>query len=563
MSSFAVRFSGLNITRAEMVHVDGVTPSVCMAYGPPQDVKRRTGLLRFMRNRAPLITFRDCLVREVIQKPTVATGTLESCYEIVDRRWKWAYRRVSGRYNYRDERGNLVKDTYKSWKDLFELVLDGLQEARRKLDLSHAPKEPMEIDWDDVTCADALRQLLTATGSVLALQTDDTVLVEAVGAGPVISRQHALTLRVWHDKTSQPVRYEVRFGPTIYQQWMACEPIGYNWPGELVPLEDVKWETDEFGEYDEYLAYGVPGHAGYQYDSAVWQSRASWPRGPMFYYRISGPAISTSTMDPEWDAEVTTITGIPDPDAYKPETRNVLADSEAYPGLDGILPLRDLLFAPLFGTAATKPGYVTRFANWYSPKPHPPKLWVISASPYSAACIPEYGNEFWLFDADDSMLQKATGIVVLPESAFRLSMGLAMRPAFVYVLCAFAVRDKNGRHLRLRYSKTVGQGEAQLTVMIERPDIFQWVCGHRHDKFMSNKDKLLNEIGPEIVDARVRELHNSRRATDITWNGLVPVNVRGNLRQVRWLSSPSRCTTSASVNSINVQYATRPESPYV
>src|SRR5579862_1093188 len=87
--------------------------------------------------------------------------------EIVDRRWRWReLGQISGCYNQRDPRGQLLPWTLKSVKDLISLCLTAMGESDFELNLPTAATSTDAIypavDWNAVNPAYALMQLVEA-----------------------------------------------------------------------------------------------------------------------------------------------------------------------------------------------------------------------------------------------------------------------------------------------------------------------------------------------------------------------------------------------------------------
>ena len=119
----------------------GITPGLATLYIPPQPGRIfEVGPLLVSYGNTQLV-FPDCKV-DRISVETDGEGHTVWGLSILDRRWKWAWGRISGYYNVR--RGEtLVKETEKRPQELATLCLEAMGETG--YDVSRMPDIPERL----------------------------------------------------------------------------------------------------------------------------------------------------------------------------------------------------------------------------------------------------------------------------------------------------------------------------------------------------------------------------------------------------------------------------------
>lgn len=165
---------------------------------------------------------------------------------IWDRRWKWQYGGVSGKYNFDFREGppKLDPNHEQTPQQLAILCLLAMGEVGFDvLDLPNASRPP--VDWDHRNPAQALAELAESLGCVVVLQLDNTVALRRVGAGaalPIFNQgvygpmQDTLTI----DPPERPDGLLV-VGRLVYQEDFELEAIGQDTDGEWKPIEELSY----------------------------------------------------------------------------------------------------------------------------------------------------------------------------------------------------------------------------------------------------------------------------------------------------------------------------------
>lgn len=176
------RFPGVEqIREAEYVLQHGISPGVATITMRPQaNFPAVGGSLTFLRDGAKVLELKDCRVAS--GSGTASAGGRLVRLTILDRRWKWAFGQISGRYNLRLENNTLRKDTEKKPQELAKLLLEAMGEQGYSVaDLPNDTRP--EVNWDYTVPAQALAELCEELGCRIVLKTDNTVKLCKIGEG--------------------------------------------------------------------------------------------------------------------------------------------------------------------------------------------------------------------------------------------------------------------------------------------------------------------------------------------------------------------------------------------
>ncbi len=182
---------------------------------------------------------------------------------ILDRRWKWRYGAISGRYNVLDPRGKLVPWTIRSPQELAELCLaamgernyrvhlpEGLtskvnEKIQRFLELGETfPQSftnPLTV-WDMTPPAEALARLAELYGCRVIYQPFlDRVLVAPLGAGRPLPPGPCEVIAPSVDSPETPSAVGVAGVPVRIQMRLLLEPVGKEWDGSYRPVNELSY----------------------------------------------------------------------------------------------------------------------------------------------------------------------------------------------------------------------------------------------------------------------------------------------------------------------------------
>lgn len=242
----------------------GIQPALFQLVTLPQTLPPSTyGDLVFSDRVHGTISLRNCKVDRI----TSSTGPGGTTWrlEILDRRWQWAFGRIDGLYNRTDPRGKLIPWSIRSPTELAVLCLEAMGERGYKVDLP--PGLPRSIglnlarylllgenfpqsvsnppaEWLAVPPAQALARLADRFGCrVVYSPMSDTVSVVPLGKGITVwpSGWPAEEISPTDDPPEAPSAVGVVGAPIRYQMRFLLEPVGQDWDGQYVPIDQLTY----------------------------------------------------------------------------------------------------------------------------------------------------------------------------------------------------------------------------------------------------------------------------------------------------------------------------------
>lgn len=233
----------------------GISPGVCVLNVPPQgsgfapmgDLEFRQGNVR--------LKLTGCRV-DSVESEWTSEGL---CWRIVilDRRWRWKFGAISGRYNIRNRDLSIkngqygTRNTEATPQDLAKLCFDAMGETG--YDVADLPNDTRpEVDWDGDLPAEALARLCESLGCRIVPTAKDTFAIRVSGVGQPLPKSQFLEYHEGFDTAECPDQIGVRLAPTLIevhlplqavigteifgvQEWAAPDPN--KWPPG-VPIEE-------------------------------------------------------------------------------------------------------------------------------------------------------------------------------------------------------------------------------------------------------------------------------------------------------------------------------------
>ena len=176
-------------------------------------------------------TFEDCFIDSVDVR---WDGRVVWDVTLYDRRWKWSFGQVSGRYNNRVN-GTVLPKNRKTLKQLVEICLDEMGETG--YDTSIVPDDEYPaVEWDLEIPARAIMSVVDEYGLTVSLQKDGSVKIVRLGFGGALPKYNQLTQNSSFDPSNHPSKVRSVSRPTVFQADLPLKAVGY------------EQETDE-GEY--------------------------------------------------------------------------------------------------------------------------------------------------------------------------------------------------------------------------------------------------------------------------------------------------------------------------
>ena len=167
-------------------------------------------------------TFRDCLVDSV---DVVWRGTTVWDVTLLDRRWKWSFGQISGRYNNRVN-GTVLPKNRKTLKELVELCLDAMGETGYDTSIVSEDDYP-SVEWDLEIPARAMMNIVDEYGLTVSLQRDGSVKMVRLGFGGALPKYNQLTQNQSFDPSNHPAKIRSVSRPTIFQADLPLKAVGY------------------------------------------------------------------------------------------------------------------------------------------------------------------------------------------------------------------------------------------------------------------------------------------------------------------------------------------------
>ncbi len=451
---------------------------------------------------------------------------------ILDRRWRWRYGQISGRYNVRQKDGTLDTTTEQTPQQLARRLLEAMGES--ECDLSGLPNLARpEVDWVYANPAHALAELAESLGCRVVLDLDGLVSLPTVGTGADLPDTG--TQRTWNFGIDPPTRPESLLlvgGPTRFQTMFRLEAVGQEPPapqttgqssepqstssststtaGQIVPIDELSYKPVGGWQNESYL-----GFANVQDPAARAKARETIYR----WYRI----LSTAPMSTAGEFQIAGC-------------------DSAVNGLWQILPIERGLIDTYTGSDGIE-------------RPQPPQVagifWDRSLDANNIPVQRPYRGRFTL-DAE-------RGIVMFDEPVLQVdSTGTAFAPAELYLTVAHAVKDPETlQELRQTWERDVPgsgteSGVGTGAAVFRRDDMVlavttQYDANNNPKGRLDNSDALDRESEYQL-DA-IETAFETVETDFVEYAGLVAINPDGAISQVSWSGGPAGTVTRAGRNS--------------
>jgi len=225
-----IRWPGLKTGYYSAMHTvgHGISPSVCVLVIPPQGPDfAGFGQLEWVQGNTA-VKFSSCRMDKIDPEWT-SEGPIWRV-TILDRRWRWRYGVIHGRYNVRNPDGS-VKDgsngernTEKTPQELAALCFDAMGEGR--YDVGDLPNDTRpEVLWDGAVPAQALQALCDQFGCRIVPQAADTFAIRRAGVGADLPRMDVMEFHAGFDTAELPDQVGVQLGETLIEVHLPLEAV--------------------------------------------------------------------------------------------------------------------------------------------------------------------------------------------------------------------------------------------------------------------------------------------------------------------------------------------------
>ncbi len=239
-----VYFPGVQVaTAADFTLSHGISPSVCLLQTVPQtSYVAEIGTLQLSFG-STLLSFPDCAVRSATLRSS-EQGLFWSL-QILDRRWKWQFGEIDGRYNVRSADGSIIDSTEKTPRQLAELLLRAMNESQFDVDQIPNDSRPTVV-WDAANPADELAQLCDQLSCRIVLGLDNHVRIRPIGDGQTLPEMGLeMNAAFGLQAQTRPDSLKLVGGPTLFQSRLSLEAVGEDTDGKIKPIDQLSYRPDQ------------------------------------------------------------------------------------------------------------------------------------------------------------------------------------------------------------------------------------------------------------------------------------------------------------------------------
>ena len=221
----------------------GISPSVAMVEIAPQNSLILTnGTLTLTFGSNFKLQFPGCRVKS----PTIRYG-LDGrimAFGIEDRRWKWRYGDVYGRYNIKKSDGTIdtLRSKEKTPQELARILLEAMNE--QNYDVSALPNTlRLTREWRGNNPAEELAQLCDELGCRVMLGLDDRVKIITLGQGKDLPINNSRrTTGYGLEINGIPDSLKAVCAPTRWQSKLKLEAVGLDVDGRIKPVDKLSYK---------------------------------------------------------------------------------------------------------------------------------------------------------------------------------------------------------------------------------------------------------------------------------------------------------------------------------
>lgn len=219
----------------------GISPSIATLTIPVGKVSSIPSVANLVvAYDADFLGFHDCATVDV----TPQTGNANMVtVKVADRRWKWEFGSISGRYNRPQiNRGATVYINEEPPSRLAILLLTAMGETG--FDVSALPNDDRPyVDWENDNPAEELDSLCRSLGCTVVLTQNNTVKIVRTGEGatlPITNKE----MNIGYSWSNRPIPKTIRVvtAPIRWSIVKACHPVGQDIDGEIKPIEQLSFE---------------------------------------------------------------------------------------------------------------------------------------------------------------------------------------------------------------------------------------------------------------------------------------------------------------------------------
>lgn len=487
MPDFAsIRFGGISLRGATVPLSRGVSPSVFTLYMLPQDQLDAGGPLRIIHGSTD-ITLSDCAVAGAFIRHNYDGRWPIWAVHVMDRRWRWAGKTISGDYNRRTSDGTVDPATAKNPQELADLLFQALGDTADTSRMPTSLVRPRCL-WNNARADLALQALCDYVACEVVLNPlSDSFEVWPLGFGATTPNlNNVLPKFRFAPRTSVPSQIEVVCGASVFQHKLKLQNVLRNYSNNQQQLQ-ANWESKP-SDWTVESPFSFPG----QTDA---KKRAIEYEAAYREYRVMGQQDGSLTV---------------------PNCSETISSTDQYLLNDYLLETE----TDLGGFKRNRPAYVS--GDYYA--------WTDLPNNTSDA---QYSGRFDL-NADRR-------IVKFPFPIFKLSSSGAYAEPTLYITTSYGVKSTTGEVVRIKRTGTVGGGGGTLS--LKRPEIFAIYSSSTTPGAQTNTEAQAIAEADAYVQLFTQK-YSDPWASEITYAGLVAGPLDGRLCQVAWQWAINRPATT-------------------
>lgn len=240
---------------AEMTLSRGVTPSVCTLLCVPQDnLSLGEGTLEFHYDGQAMVSLPGCLPSRPYLRRDMRGKRQIWSLQVLDRRWKWKGRRITGRYNLRLPNGTVAVNYQAEPAEMAAALFGALGETN--FDVSRMPTGvyPLAV-WDGADAQRELQELLEYVACCLCLDANGNVVVYPYGTGGDLPPTGNLAKGYRMPLPIKPSSVVVVGGPSVFQSSILLEAVGRDTDNSIRLIEQLSYKPQDGWDADWPLGF--------------------------------------------------------------------------------------------------------------------------------------------------------------------------------------------------------------------------------------------------------------------------------------------------------------------
>lgn len=287
----------------------GISPSIAMIQVPVgTSIGAQIGTFS-IRYGGTTIRFSNCLLDA--SQITFGSNGQVMTMRILDRRWKWKYGEIWGRYNYPGA-------PTRTPRELASMLVEAMGEKRADISaITNNRKVEIGVDWIGANPAEELQKLCDKLGCRIVLDVRDRVAIRRNGVGASLPTFGASSFGPGVDVQDRPSSIKIVTSPAVWVSRFTLEAVAEDEDDEIVPLGDAYYFAGEEYKTEDPRSFAGIG-SKYDLDAMQRARKSCWK-----WYRIK-EQVTGDLKPPKYKEKVRDLSQLkpfrkPDPEQTKVE----------------------------------------------------------------------------------------------------------------------------------------------------------------------------------------------------------------------------------------------------